>query len=294
MTYKQCIAACTMFMFSLSASSVFAATEPKRASKVLLEIENSWKLPSKPLDIVYSLDGRKVFILTDQNQVLVYAVAGDLLGKINVEKGVSAIDIAPRGEKLYLVNEKDNSFTDLSVDFIIDIDITGSPYLGKENAPVTIAIFTDFECPYCGQVAPLLEQVLEHNPDTVKIVLKNMPLRMHKFAKPAAYAALAAGEQGKFWEFHDELFDNAPKLDQTTILKIADKLELDIAKFKKDMASPATEQKVNKDLADAQELGVTGTPTIFVNGVKFKRKEEPAAIQQLQKLIDEELAQKAD
>jgi len=294
MNYKQCIAACTMLMISLSTSPVFATTETGRTSKVLLEVENTWKLPSKPLDIVYSLDGRKVFILTNQNQVLVYAVAGELLGIINVKKGVSAIDIAPRGEKLYLVNEKDNSFTDLSVDFVVKVNTTGSPYLGKENAPVTIALFTDFECPYCGQIAPLLEQVLEHNPDTVKIVLKNMPLRMHKFAKPAAYAALAAGEQGKFWEFHDELFDNAPKLDPATILQIAKKLELDIDKFKKDMASEEIEQRVNEDLMDAQELGVTGTPTIFVNGVKFKRKEEPAAIQQLQKLIDEELAQKAD
>ncbi len=141
---------------------------------------------------------------------------------------------------------------------------------------------------------PLLEQVLEHNPDTVKIVLKNMPLKMHRFAKPAALAALAAGEQGKFWEFHDELFDNSPKLDPGAIIGIANKLKLDIDKFKKDMASAATTQKVNKDLQDAQKLGVTGTPTIFVNGIKFKRKEEPAAIVQLQKLIDEELAQKAN
>ena len=137
---------------------------------------------------------------------------------------------------------------------------------------------------------PLLEQVLEHNPDTVKIVLKNVPLRFHKFADPAARAALAAGEQGKYWEFHDELFAISPKLDPIAINGIAKKLGLDINKFKKDMASPAIRQKLAKDLHDAQESGVTGTPTIFINGIKLKSRTLPA----IQKLIDEELAQKAN
>jgi protein-disulfide isomerase len=137
---------------------------------------------------------------------------------------------------------------------------------------------------------PLLEQVLEHNPDTVKIVLKNMPLGFHKFADPAARAALAAGEQGKYWEFHDELFAVSPKLDPATINGIAKKLGLDIKKFQKDMASPAIRQKLAKDLQDAQRSGVTGTPTIFVNGIKLKSRTLPA----FQKLIDEELAQKAN
>lgn len=116
-----------------------------------------------------------------------------------------------------------------------------------------------------------------------------MPLQFHKFAAPAALAALAAGEQGKFWEFHDELFANSPKLDPKTIDDIATKLDLDIAKFKTDMNSPVIRQKLAKDLHDAQEAGVTGTPTIFVNGIKLKSRSLPA----IQKLIDEELAQKA-
>lgn len=140
---------------------------------------------------------------------------------------------------------------------------------------------------------PLLEQVLENNPDTVKIVLKNMPLKMHKFSNPAARAALAAAEQGKFWEFHDELFAAAPQLNPAAIDKIAKQLGLNLDKFKADMASPAITQKLNKDLADAKQLGVTGTPTIFVNGVKFNRKQEPEAIIQLQQMVDEELAAQA-
>jgi len=116
-----------------------------------------------------------------------------------------------------------------------------------------------------------------------------MPLRFHKFAEPSALAALAAAEQGKFWEFHDELFAISPKLDPAAITKIAQKLGLDMDKFVKDMASPAMRQKLAKDLHDAQEAGVTGTPTIFVNGIKLKARSLPA----IQQLIDEELAQTA-
>ena len=136
---------------------------------------------------------------------------------------------------------------------------------------------------------PLLEQVLEHNPDTVKIVLKNMPLGFHKFATPAALAALAAGNQGKYWEFHDALFAT-PKLSTKAINDIAVQLGLDVAQFTKDMNSPQTQQKLGKDLRDAKESGVTGTPTIFINGTKLKNRSLPA----IQKIIDEELAKKAD
>ncbi len=134
---------------------------------------------------------------------------------------------------------------------------------------------------------PLLEQVLEHNPDTVKIVFKNMPLNFHKFAAPAALAALAAGNQGKFWEFHDELFLQT-KLSKEAIDAIAVKLKLDIVQFKKDSESKEIGRKLQKDLQDAQKAGVTGTPTIFVNGIKAKSRTLPA----LQKLIDAQLADK--
>jgi DNA-binding beta-propeller fold protein YncE len=146
MMYKQCIAACAILMLSFSTSSALAAADAKdSSSKVQMQVGKSWKLPSKPLDVVYSLDNKKVFILTDQEQILIYTAAGALLGKVKVAKGVSAIDIAPRGEKLYLINQVDNTFTDLSLDYVVTINTKGSPFLGKENAPVTIAVFTDFE-----------------------------------------------------------------------------------------------------------------------------------------------------
>lgn len=131
--------------------------------------------------------------------------------------------------------------------------------------------------------------MLEHNPDTVKIVLKNMPLGFHKEATPAALAALAAGNQGKYWEFHDALFD-APKLSTEVINDIAVQLGLNIEQFTKDMNSPQIRQKLIQDLNDAKEAGVTGTPTIFINGTRLKDRNLPA----IQAIIDKELGKKAN
>ena len=113
-----------------------------------------------------------------------------------------------------------------------------------------------------------------------------MPLRFHKFADPAARAALAAGEQGKFWEFHDELFA-AETLSDEVIKETALKLGLDMTRFEADMNSPAIKQKISKDLRDAQAAGVTGTPTIFINGQRLKNRSP----QGFQAMINEALKQ---
>ena len=127
--------------------------------------------------------------------------------------------------------------------------------------------------------------MLEQNPDTVKIVLKNLTLTsIHKFAEKAALAALAAGEQGKFWQFHDELFDS-PEINDKVINKIADELGLDQNRFQKDMGSKKIRNKLDRDLQDANKAKVTGTPTIFINGRKVKNR----GIAVIQAMIDQEL-----
>ncbi|MBU1566771.1 MAG: thioredoxin domain-containing protein, partial [Proteobacteria bacterium] len=131
---------------------------------------------------------------------------------------------------------------------------------------------------------PLLEQVLEKNPQTVKLVFKNMPLDFHKMAMPAARAALAAREQGKFWEFHDLLFAEK-KLTTEGINKIAQDLKLDIPRFEKDMSSPIVQAQISKDQMHAQKAGVTGTPTAFINGRIPKQR----SLAGFQAIIDEEL-----
>ena len=145
MKYKQTVTGCALLLTSFVSGQAFAAANTTPSSSIDWNVEKSWDLPAKPLDIVYSLDGKRVFILTDQHTVLVYDNQGEQTGSIPVDKGVSAIDIAPRGEKLYLINQETKVFSDLTIDFITDINTAGSPFLGLATAPVTIAVFTDFQ-----------------------------------------------------------------------------------------------------------------------------------------------------
>ena len=133
---------------------------------------------------------------------------------------------------------------------------------------------------------PLFEQVLDKYPDSVRIVFKHYPLSFHKQALPAALAAMAAGEQGKFWEYHDELFLYQSSLSSQKYMEIAQNMDLDLKKFSLDRMRPSLRNKIEQDIADAQKAGLTGTPTIFVNGRKLKKRDFGS----LSKLIDSELA----
>ena len=134
---------------------------------------------------------------------------------------------------------------------------------------------------------PLFEQVLDKYPDSVKIVYKHYPLSFHKEALPAALASLAAAEQGRFWEYHDELYLNQNSLSKEKYIEIAKNLGLDLKKFSLDIMRPSLRKKVEEDIQDAQKAGVTGTPAIFVNGRQLKIRD----FQTLSKLIDAVLAE---
>ncbi|GAB4332882.1 MAG: hypothetical protein Kow0089_01100 [Desulfobulbaceae bacterium] len=108
-------------------------------------VRSNWKIDAKPLDMVHTLDNKRVFILGDDSKVHVFTTDGLKQGAIPVDKGVTGIDIAPRGELLYLINGDNNTFTSLTVSFTTTIDITGAPFLGNENAPVVLAVFSDFQ-----------------------------------------------------------------------------------------------------------------------------------------------------
>jgi len=103
----------------------------------------------------------------------------------------------------------------------------------------------------------------------VKLVVKNFPLNNHKFARKAAQAALAAKEQGKFWEFHHTLFQNYKSINDGKIQDIAKELNLDMEKFNKDMNSKAVQYIINRDVQDGRKIGVRGTPTVYINGKRL-------------------------
>lgn len=119
---------------------------------------------------------------------------------------------------------------------------------------------------------PLLQQVLERYPDDVKLVFKNFPLDRHGYARKAAAAALAASAQGKFWEYHDKLFEDPQALSDQRIKQIAVELGLDMEKFNRDMASPGVRQLIQEDEREGRKAGVQGTPTVFVNGKFLKER----------------------
>ena len=156
--FKSC-ALLLMYIILQSTVVSAASSDPNNQTRLEWQLQNQWQLSESPVDVVHSLDGKYVFILTKNQTVQIYTSTGKLEGSIPVEKGVSAIDIAPRAETLYLIDQEKNSFSALSIDFIQNINTAGSPFLGPENAPVTIALFTDFECPYCRKIEPLIADV---------------------------------------------------------------------------------------------------------------------------------------
>jgi len=132
---------------------------------------------------------------------------------------------------------------------------------------------------------PVFEQVLEKYPGKVKVVFKNFPLRSHRFAVKAAAAALAAGSQGKFWEFHDLLFENYNQINDQKIRDIALSLNLDQVEFEKKMNDPEIQKKIRQDFEDGRQAGVNSTPTVFINGRILKNR----ALEGFGELIDKEL-----
>jgi protein-disulfide isomerase len=146
----------------------------------------------------------------------------------------------------------------------------GNPKKGPEDAPITIIENTDFECPYCARGARTVKQLMEKYPGKIRLVFKNKPLSMHKNAESAAKAALAAHEQGKFWEYHDLLFSHSRQLGEEKYKEFAEQLGLDMEKFNKDRHSTEIAEQIEFDSALADEFGLRGTPSFVINGVIVK------------------------
>ncbi|MFW6049533.1 MAG: DsbA family protein [Myxococcota bacterium] len=161
-----------------------------------------------------------------------------------------------------------------------------APAFGPEQAKVTIVEFSDFECPYCGKAAEVAEKVREKYGDRVRFVFRQYPLPMHSNAKQAAQAALAAEEQGKFWDYHDKLFENQRKLDQKSLEKHAEELGLDVAKFSKALEEGRFSEQIERDMELGQQVHVRGTPTMFLNG---KRISNPTSFELVSQMIEKEL-----
>ncbi len=147
-----------------------------------------------------------------------------------------------------------------------------NPYTkGSETAAVTLEEFSDFECPACGGLEPGLRRVVNEYGGRAKLVFRHFPLSMPKYAFLAARAAEAAGQQGKFWEMHNTLYDNQKEWSDSMEPRVqfasyATRLGLDVQRFKADMERQDLADRIKADYARGMSLNVKGTPTVFLNG----------------------------
>lgn len=227
-------------------------------------------LDKAPLDIAQSVSDGRVFVLLEGGELLILAADGQQQERFRVGADVSSLAVSPDGQRLFLANAKSKEVQFVDLVQIQQLPVNNSPFKGAQNAPVTVTIFSDFQCPYCARLLPAMEQVMTAYPQQVRMVFKQFPLSMHKFAQPAALASLAARNQGKFWPLHDQLFANYNTLNEAKIRELAAAVGLDMARYDRDVANPALQQEIAADMQLGTQAGVRGTPAVYVNGKQLK------------------------
>ncbi|HYG82928.1 MAG TPA: thioredoxin domain-containing protein, partial [Pyrinomonadaceae bacterium] len=168
------------------------------------------------------------------------------------------------------------------------ISADDDPALGEKAAPVTVVVFTDYQCPSCAAFHPVIDDTLKTYGNRVRLVVRDFPLEMHAQARKAAEAANAANAQGKYFEYITVLFKNQSALDVDSLKRYATELGLDRAKFDAALDSGQYAGEVANDIADGEAYGVQATPTIFVNGVQLMN----LTPEGLRAALDRALAQK--
>jgi protein-disulfide isomerase len=142
---------------------------------------------------------------------------------------------------------------------------------GPISAPITIVEYGDFECPYTGKAYPIVKEIIRRLGDSICFVFRNFPLNeIHPHAEHAAEAAEAAGAQDKFWQMHDYLFEHQEVLDDRHLLEYAKRVGLDIKTFEKEISRHIFAPVINDSLRNGIKSGVEGTPTFFLNGVRYE------------------------
>lgn len=242
----------------VTASILYADVESK--------MEKILAMPGRVVDMAASADGRRTFVLLEKGKVAVVDAQDHIESMLETGVAADRLELSQDGSKLLLNDRNENRLNIFALDVIHDVASADSPFKGAADAPVTIVQFSEFQCPHCSQVGSLLDQVLERYPTQVKIVFRNYPLRSHPYARHAALAGLAAHLQGKFWSFHDLLFANQQNLNPQLIATLAVQAGLDPARYQQDLQSETLAALLDYDIQVAQDAGVRGTPTFFVNG----------------------------
>ncbi|MCU0685383.1 MAG: thioredoxin domain-containing protein, partial [Polyangiaceae bacterium] len=147
-----------------------------------------------------------------------------------------------------------------------EVKLGDAPARGLANAPVTVVVFSDFQCPFCVRAEGTVAELEKQYSGKLRVLYKSRPLPMHKHARLAAKAAMAADEQGKFWPYHDALLANQRDLERPALERIAREIGLRVDRFGAALDSERAEARVQADIAEAERLRIAGTPTFFING----------------------------
>ena len=170
----------------------------------------------------------------------------------------------------------------------VAVSVQGAPFKGGAKAPVTIVEFSDFHCPFCRQVVATLAKIESRYGNKIKLVFRDFPIEsLHPGASKAHTAARCAGEQGKFWAYHDKLFAAPPKSSPAMFKELARQVGLEPTAFEKCQGSGKYDAAVKKDLEEGNRIGVTGTPAFFINGRPLTGAQP---LEAFARLVDEELA----
>jgi protein-disulfide isomerase len=250
------------------------------------DIQKTLTLDDTPLDVAYSLYGAKAYVLCKKNLLIYDLESGKVTDKIPLETEFSKIAVTPNQDLVYLTDVQGKKISVLSISNVYTIDIGQSPIIGPKDAKVNIVAFLDFQCPYCGQIYPTLQEVLKKYPKEVNLIIKHYPLTsIHKAAENAAVASLAAARQKKYKELNDILFKNYRNINDDSIKTYAKEAGLDMTAFDKDVKDPELKKIIADDMKQGQKLGVRGVPSIYINGKPLKGR----SIDVFTKTIDKEL-----
>jgi predicted DsbA family dithiol-disulfide isomerase len=266
-------------------ATVFLAVPALSEDRFELLDTRELTVPGKALDLAVSPDGRWTFVLTSAGEVAVYDNSGRVIQMLGTGSGYEQLVYDSGGNKLVLVGPG-KELKVLSLVMRFDIDSKSSPYRGTKGAPVTITVFSEFQCPYCAQLVPVLEQVMDKYQGKVMLVFKNYPLRRHRMARPAATAAMAANKQGHFWKYHDRIFENYRNISEEFLLTTARELGLDMKRFEEDRKSVDINNIINRDTQEASRIGVRGTPSVFINGKRLDQRSLEAFSTAIEKEIE--------